>query len=1014
MDSPTRSVSPGPKNRKDKDDDKDDSEEEDIHKQLSRLLRREGNLFARPSMLAIPRRPRPAPSNARTRNPPQKAPKGRIPPPPPPMVLPRTPRNQVQVVPPPPPPPIDRSPIPLSDYTDYTEHYERERVNLNPPPPPPPQDYQNLPPAPARSPLPPVVKPAQTHYTISEDAIGASNRDKLAAIDNGPIMPNGPNAGINGFNNNFALPTPPAPIPFHYRASGSTRGYRIPTFTKANKDQTEAQAKLSEPNDTGLQHESEPSNVGKTTEAHGLSQIQEEGSHDSAEVVGEDITSHQILVDENTLQALIQRVEELEEENATLREDADNASTVPMELPAKVQLFYCLERIELDDDSVDERSRTVYLSPPEWVVFGDDVDLRGRFPITDPGDYAEEQGASLIVYKYYSVDYQYDAVNAAKRAKQPLPEPEPASQDVVLVTEEMVEAVEALFDLFPSFSDDFPYVYEMGSLKDPHLWWYHCRTSFKMEALSERHAQLVGLLVEWIESNFAPLYDQIDDQFKRGKVSSDSIEFLIRPGDTLVADKNGRYSGRVATTRPAPHKQKKKTDDSDKDQEKQGTHTWIVETRSYGYAGKFFAVDKELFIDFPPKYRGGEINITDLNVIPLSYAKPKVKEILLQRGKRFWKLREKTLISYEGSDSDRIQAGQRFMVDFDTYKELHPGSSYMRQEGYISGRKPNLPKDGSEPGEPEIYLFPKLIPGFDLRRKKWVDLEVDRIRDVSWNKEAFKSLVADEAMKELVLALVTNQLDAEKNTDLIESKGSGLIMLLHGSPGTGKTFTAESVAEIAKKPLYPVTCGDIGTEPADVEKYLESVFHLGKVWDCVVLLDEAEVFLEQRTLQDLKRNALVSVFLRALEYYEGILILTTNRVGTFDEAFKSRIQLALRYEKLKDYQRLQIWKNFLVRLKSLGEEESIDFDDIELYLEELAKYPMNGRQIRNSITTGRQLAKYKRKRMTFAHLKRAIDVADKFDRYLADVQEGDMEEFSGRGENGRYTPEYLARADQIR
>uniref|UniRef100_A0A0D2XES5 ATPase AAA-type core domain-containing protein n=1 Tax=Fusarium oxysporum (strain Fo5176) TaxID=660025 RepID=A0A0D2XES5_FUSOF len=744
-------------------------------------------------MLAIPRRPRPAPSNARTRNPPQKAPKGRIPPPPPPMVLPRTPRNQVQVVPPPPPPPIDRS-IPLSDYTDYTGHYEHERVNLNPPPPPPPQDYQNLPPAPARSPLPPVVKPAQTHYTISEDAIGASNRDKLAAIDNGP------NAGINGFNNNFALPTPPAPIPFHYRASGSTRGYRIPTFTKANKDQIETQAKLSEPNDTGLQHESEPSNVGKTTEAHRLSQIQEEGSHDSAEVVGEDITSHQILVDENTLQALIQRVEELEEENATLREDADNASTVPMELPAKVQLFYCLERIELDDDSVDERSRTVYLSPPEWVVFGDDVDLRGRFPITDPGDYAEEQGASLIVYKYYSVDYQYDAVNAAKRAKQPLPEPEPASQDVVLVTEEMVEAVEALFDLFPSFSDDFPYVYEMGSLKDPHLWWYHCRTSFKTEALSERHAQLVGLLVEWIESNFAPLYDQIDDQFKRGKVSSDSIEFLIRPGDTLVADKNGRYSGRVATTRPAPHKQKKKTDDSDKDQEKQGTHTWIVETRSYGYAGKFFAVDKELFIDFPPKYRG---------------------------------------------------------------------SSYMRQEGYISGRKPNLPKDGSEPEEPEIYLFPKLIPGFDLRRKKWVDLEVDRIRDVSWNKEAFKSLVADEAMKELVLALVTNQLDAEKNTDLIESKGSGLIMLLHGSPGTGKTFTAESVAEIAKKPLYPVTCGDIGTEPADVEKYLESVFHLGKVWDCVVLLDEAEVFLEQRTLQDLKRNALVSVFLRALEYYEA-------------------------------------------------------------------------------------------------------------------------------------------------
>lgn len=142
-----------------------------------------------------------------------------------------------------------------------------------------------------------------------------------------------------------------------------------------------------------------------------------------------------------------------------------------------------------------------------------------------------------------------------------------------------------------------------------------------------------------------------------------------------------------------------------------------------------------------------------------------------------------------------------------------------------------------------------------------MDLKVDQIEDVQWNKEAFRNLVADEDTKELIQALITNKLEAEKNTDMIEGKGNGLIMLLHGSPGTGKTFTAESVAEIAEKPLYPVTCGDIGTKPEEVEAYLESVFHLGKIWGCVVLLDEAEVFLEQRTLSDLKRNALVSILL---------------------------------------------------------------------------------------------------------------------------------------------------------
>ena len=179
-----------------------------------------------------------------------------------------------------------------------------------------------------------------------------------------------------------------------------------------------------------------------------------------------------------------------------------------------------------------------------------------------------------------------------------------------------------------------------------------------------------------------------------------------------------------------------------------------------------------------------------------------------------------------------------------------------------------------------------------------MDLAVDRIGEVKWNKQAFRSLVIDEGTKEPVQALITNQVAQEQGTDHIDSKGNGLIMLLHGSPGTGKKYTAESVAELAEKPFFRVTCGDIGTKPEDVEKYLESALHLGKPWGCVVLLEEADVFLEQRTLTDLDRNALVSVFLRVLEYYEGILILTSNRVGTFDEAFKSRIQLSLHYENL--------------------------------------------------------------------------------------------------------------------
>jgi ATP-dependent 26S proteasome regulatory subunit len=113
---------------------------------------------------------------------------------------------------------------------------------------------------------------------------------------------------------------------------------------------------------------------------------------------------------------------------------------------------------------------------------------------------------------------------------------------------------------------------------------------------------------------------------------------------------------------------------------------------------------------------------------------------------------------------------------------------------------------------------------------------------------AFESLAVDSETKELVQALITSRLVAEKGADMIEDKGNGLTILLHGGPGTGKTFTAESVAELAEKPLYRVTCGDIGTKPDDVESYLESALHLGKIWDCVVLLDEADVLCSYKNV----------------------------------------------------------------------------------------------------------------------------------------------------------------------
>jgi ATP-dependent Lon protease len=105
-----------------------------------------------------------------------------------------------------------------------------------------------------------------------------------------------------------------------------------------------------------------------------------------------------------------------------------------------------------------------------------------------------------------------------------------------------------------------------------------------------------------------------------------------------------------------------------------------------------------------------------------------------------------------------------------------------------------------------------------------VRLRVDRITDVTWNKDAFKQLAIPEEIKEQIQALVTAQnRPLHMVPDIIAGKGNSLIILLHGAPGTGKTLTAESIAELQERPFYRITCGDIGMEPEAVEKVKDPI-----------------------------------------------------------------------------------------------------------------------------------------------------------------------------------------------
>ena len=116
-----------------------------------------------------------------------------------------------------------------------------------------------------------------------------------------------------------------------------------------------------------------------------------------------------------------------------------------------------------------------------------------------------------------------------------------------------------------------------------------------------------------------------------------------------------------------------------------------------------------------------------------------------------------------------------------------------------------------------------------------------------------------------------------------------------------------------------------------------------KHWDTILLLDKADVYLEQHTPQDLVRNSLVSVFLCIMEYCQGVMFLTTNYVLLFDPAALSRIHLKLKYDDLKTKARGEVWENFLGRaLTSYG---PADISPNELG--SLSKTQLNGREVRS-------------------------------------------------------------------
>ncbi|KAF4978172.1 hypothetical protein FZEAL_5417 [Fusarium zealandicum] len=284
----------------------------------------------------------------------------------------------------------------------------------------------------------------------------------------------------------------------------------------------------------------------------------------------------------------------------------------------------------------------------------------------------------------------------------------------------------------------------------------------------------------------------------------------------------------------------------------------------------------------------------------------------------------------------------------------------------------------------DLALLPSRMFVYSLRQRRFVNADISNVKQVDTMSDPFNDLKISRPHKQLIRSIVQDHFEKKEiqrdlrsqgkkpvEQDFIPGKGKGLVILLHGAPGVGKTATAEAVASAHRKPLFQITCGDLGIDPTTVESRLSEIFRLANLWDCVLLLDEAEIFLSHREKKDdnLQRNAIVSIFLRTLEYYPGILFLTTNRVGALDEALNSRVHVSIYFKHLDNPQTLALFKMNLHRSELIAKQRSVNTGKLEMTImhDEILEFAAenwgkssepwwNGRQIRNAFQIATSLA----------------------------------------------------------
>ncbi|KAJ5384477.1 hypothetical protein N7517_002388 [Penicillium concentricum] len=564
------------------------------------------------------------------------------------------------------------------------------------------------------------------------------------------------------------------------------------------------------------------------------------------------------------------------------------------------------------------------------------------------------------------------------------------------------------------------------------------------------------VLLDWFQPYYQKEIEPEKDVHRRGKATFPNLWLLYKPGSTVFAGQGKSISFyKVLSFSPKDEKHERR---------------WVLSVWGLDFNGLRLGRRAKTFeiAEFE-----GEKAIKQLPVKPIRHMEQDDgdEEALTERGKSYYQIIRQAPVhlQYKGalSGNNLLQYSGKIMIDPTNYpaKPRLSSNSHLRMLGTAAPSSPSSldkrdiasdfeePKDMGggplyskfndvvlseeiQPGDEEMYLLmPSKIRGFALGKNQWAEFDISGVYALDPMSAPFGSLAIGDTELHLIRALGLTDFTLDRDdtfrNDFVQGKGLNQVILLHGPPGVGKTLTVECLAEELGRPLLNLTVADIGTKESEMEHRLAGWLDLAQRWNAIVLIDEADIYLARRERNELQRSALVTAFLRTLEYFIGLMFLTTNQPGFIDDAFNSRFHLIIEYPRLNEEQRTTIWQSFLHKLhRDQGQHNQPTkirinvLGDVQNYLTtntDVKALELNGRDIRNAFHAAIQIAIHRtdeenRKRyrnqgigqpmtdvdLTVNDIKKVIDNKAAYRAYLTNVH-GQNEEERALDYGGRRT-----------